>query len=51
LKSGSYIYNATTGSKERVGRLVQMHSNDRVEIPEITAGNIGAVIGLKATKT
>jgi elongation factor G len=51
LKSGSYIYNATTGSKERVGRLVQMHSNDRVEIPEITAGNIGAIIGLKATKT
>ncbi|MDQ7009009.1 MAG: elongation factor G [Candidatus Gracilibacteria bacterium] len=51
LKSGSYIYNATTGKKERVGRLVQMHSNDRVEISEITAGNIGAVIGLKATKT
>jgi len=51
LKSGSYVYNATTGSKERVGRLVQMHSNDRVEIPEITAWNIGAVIGLKNTKT
>jgi len=51
LKSGTYIYNATTGSKERVGRLLQMHANDRVEIPEITAGNIGAVIGLKNTKT
>lgn len=51
LKSGSYIYNATTGSKERVGRLLQMHANDRVEIPEITAGNIGAVVGLKNTKT
>ena len=51
LKSGSYIYNSTTGKKERVGRLVQMHSNDRVEIQEITAGNIGAVIGLKGTKT
>jgi elongation factor G len=51
LKSGSYVYNATSGNKERVGRLVQMHSNSREEIPEITAGNIGAVIGLKATKT
>ena len=51
LKSGSYIYNATSGKKERVGRLVQMHSNSREEIPEITAGNIGAVIGLKDTKT
>jgi elongation factor G len=51
LKSGSYVYNATSGQKERVGRLVQMHSNSREEIPEISAGNIGAVIGLKATKT
>jgi len=40
-----------TCQKERVGRLVQMHSNSREEVPEITAGNIGAVIGLKATKT
>jgi elongation factor G len=51
LKSWTYIYNATTGSKERVGRLLQMHANDRVEIPEITAGNIGAIVGLKNTKT
>jgi elongation factor G len=51
VKSGSYVYNATTGSKERVGRLLQMHANDRVEIPEITAGNIGAIVGLKNTKT
>jgi len=51
IKSGSYIYNATTGSKERVGRLLQMHANDRVEIQEITAWNIGAIIGLKNTKT
>ena len=51
LKSGSYIYNATTGEKERVGRLLQMHANDRVEIPEISAGNIGAIVGLKGTKT
>ncbi len=51
LKSGSYIYNASTGKKERVGRLLQMHSNSRQEIEEITAGNIGAVVGLKDTKT
>ena len=51
LKSWTYIYNATTGSKERVGRLLQMHANDRVEIPEITAWNIGAIVGLKNTKT
>ncbi|MDD2871651.1 MAG: elongation factor G [Candidatus Gracilibacteria bacterium] len=51
LKSGTYIYNATSGEKERVGRLLQMHANDRVEIQEITAGNIGAIVGLKATKT
>ena len=38
-----YVYNATTGSKERVGRLLQMHANDRIEIPEITAWNIGAI--------
>ena len=51
LKSGSYIYNPVSGNKERVGRLLQMHSNDRVEIPQITAGNIWAVVGLKDTKT
>lgn len=51
LKSWSYVYNASSWEKERVGRLVQMHSNQRVEITEITAWNIWAVIGLKATKT
>ncbi len=51
LKSGSYVYNPNSGEKERVGRLVQMHANSREEIPEITAGTIGAVIGLKNTKT
>jgi len=51
LKSGSYVYNASSGEKERVGRLVQMHANSREEVPEIAAGHIGAVIGLKATKT
>lgn len=44
LKSGSYIYNSVSGEKERAGRLLQMHANSREEIPEITAGNIGAVI-------
>lgn len=51
IKSGSYVYNASSGEKERVGRLVQMHSNSREEVSEIAAGHIGAVIGLKATKT
>ena len=51
LKSGSYIYNATSGWKERVWRLLQMHANDRVEISEITAWNIGAIVWLKNTKT
>ncbi len=51
LKSGSYVYNANNGKKERIGRLLQMHANDREEIKEIPAGHIGAVVGLKATKT
>jgi len=51
LRSGSYVYNATTGSKERVWRLLQMHANTRVEIEEITAWNIGAIVWLKDTKT
>ncbi len=51
LKSGSYIYNSSQDSKERVGRLLQMHANQRKEIDEIPAGNIGAVIGLKSVRT
>lgn len=51
LKSGSYVKNAVSGEKERIGRLLQMHANSRSEINEIPAGNIGAVIGLKNTKT
>ncbi|MFZ4461053.1 MAG: elongation factor G [Patescibacteria group bacterium] len=51
LKSGSYVYNPISGQKERIGRLLQMHANQRTEIDEIPAGNIGAVIGLKDTKT
>jgi elongation factor G len=51
LKSGSYVYNSTTWEKERVWRLLQMHANNRVEIEEITAWNIGAIVGLKDTRT
>jgi elongation factor G len=51
LKSGSYVYNPTSGEKERIGRLLQMHANDRKEIQEIPAGHIGAVVGLKKTRT
>ncbi|MBP6981792.1 elongation factor G [Candidatus Gracilibacteria bacterium] len=51
LKSGSYVLNSVAGEKERIGRLLQMHANNRTEIEEIPAGNIGAVIGLKYTKT
>jgi len=51
LESGSYIVNASTGNKERIGRLVRMHSNHREEIKEIRAGDIAAVIGLKNTTT
>jgi elongation factor G len=51
MKSGSYALNSTKGQRERVGRLLQMHSNHREEIPEVAAGNIAAVIGLKGTTT
>ena len=51
LESGSYVLNATTGDKERIGRLVQMHANSREEIKEVEAGDIAAAIGLKNTTT
>ena len=51
LKSGSYVYNSTKGVKERIGRVVLMHSNHRQEVPELHAGDIGAVVGLKSTIT
>ncbi len=51
LESGSYVYNASNGKKERIGRLLLMHANHREEVKEICAGNIGAVVGLKSTKT
>jgi elongation factor G len=51
LAAGSYIVNAKTGNKERVGRLVRMHANHREEVKEVYAGDIAAVIGLKNTTT
>jgi elongation factor G len=51
LKSGSYVLNATKGTKERVGRLLQMHANHREELDEVFAGDIAAAIGLKNTTT
>ena len=51
LKAGSYVMNSTKGVKERIGRLVLMHSNHRQEVEELHAGDIGAVVGLKSTIT
>lgn len=51
LKSGSYVYNSTKDKKERVGRLLLMHANDREEIPEAFSGEIVALVGLKDTTT
>ncbi|MBI4272726.1 elongation factor G [Candidatus Uhrbacteria bacterium] len=51
LSSGSYVYNATTGDRERIGRIVRMYANDREEIQEIYAGDIGAAVGLRNTFT
>lgn len=51
LESGSYAYNATKDKKERIGRLLKMHSNKREEIKELYAGEIGAIVGLKDTLT
>ncbi len=51
LNKGSYVYNSTKGDKERISRLVKMNANERIEIDEIRAGDICAVIGLKDTTT
>ncbi|MDR3224769.1 MAG: elongation factor G [Clostridiales Family XIII bacterium] len=51
LKSGSYIYNPTRDKKERVGRILQMHSNKREEIDVVYSGDIAAAVGLKETTT
>lgn len=51
LESGSYVYNTVKGKKERIGRILRMHSNKREEIKKLYAGEIGAVVGLKDTLT
>ena len=51
VKAGSYIVNTNTGEKERLGRIVRMHANNREEVSEVYAGEIAAAIGLKNTTT
>ncbi len=51
LSSGSYIINSTKGEKERIGRILQMHANNRKEITEVYCGEIAAAVGLKNTTT
>ena len=51
LKSGSYVYNSTKGRKERIGRILQMHANNRTEIDTVYSGDIAAAVGLKDTTT
>ena len=51
LSSGSYVLNSTKDSKERVGRLLLMHANNRTEISEVWTGDIAAIVGLKNTTT
>ena len=51
LKAGSYVLNSVSGDKERIGRILRMHAAQREEIKEIHAGEIGAMVGLKSTKT
>ena len=51
LTSGSYVYNSSKGKKERIGRILQMHANNRTEISEVRAGDIAAAVGLKESTT
>lgn len=51
LAKGSYVYNATKDKKERLSRLIVMKSNDRIEVDELRAGELGAIVGLKNTTT
>ncbi|HMS31877.1 MAG TPA: elongation factor G [Candidatus Saccharibacteria bacterium] len=51
VTAGSYIYNSSTGDKERVGRILRMHANSREEVQEVSAGDIAAMVGLKNTTT
>ncbi|MBP9715106.1 MAG: elongation factor G [Candidatus Pacebacteria bacterium] len=51
LAAGSYVYNPRTRSKERIGRILRMHANDREEVKKVFAGEIAAAVGLKDTIT
>jgi len=51
LEAGSYIYNSTTGNKERLSRIVRLQANDREEVKKVYAGEIAAAVGLKDAKT
>ncbi|MCH7529620.1 elongation factor G [Patescibacteria group bacterium] len=51
IEAGSYIYNSSTGKKERLGRILRMHANHREDVKKVYAGEIAAAVGLKDTKT
>jgi elongation factor G len=51
LSAGSYVYNSTTGQRERLGRILKMHANKREEISEVFAGDIAAAVGLRSART
>ncbi len=51
ISAGTYIYNSTTGEKERLGRIVRMQANDREDVETVFAGEIAAAVGLKGAKT
>jgi elongation factor G len=51
LRTGSYVYNVTKGKKERIGRILMMHANNREEVTEVYAGDIAAAVGFKDTAT
>lgn len=51
LTAGSYVFNSSTGEKERVGRLVRLHADKREDLTEVEAGDIAAIVGLKGTTT
>ncbi len=51
MKSGSYVYNSSTGNKERIGRIVRLQADKREEVEEVYTGEIAAAVGLKDTKT
>src|SRR3990167_1334572 len=51
ITAGSYVYNSSTGERERVGRIVRLHADKREDVAEVEAGDIAAIVGLKGTTT